>query len=161
MLKQYYPNIIIGLIVASIVALAGWAWSQFINVDHMTSRILSPPDGSNVPHMVQFTGTYANLEKSNDLWLVVQPVESPKYHPQTSSIAKHTNNTWKAVAYIGNSTTDNVGDKFVVLLVSTNVMASKTFSSYLDYSTLNNTWNGLDQLPAGTVTLHSINVVRQ
>ncbi|NTW33334.1 MAG: hypothetical protein HGB12_12055, partial [Bacteroidetes bacterium] len=72
--------------------------------------ISSPLEEERVPFMTQINGTYSNEYKDKDLWIVVQPINSPAYHPQTSKIPKFTNNKWTSVAYIGESESTNIND---------------------------------------------------
>jgi len=99
-----------------------------VNISDSKSLIILPTDGAIVSHMVQVSGTYSKYNANKDFWLVVQPVQSPQYHPQTSKIPKLKKKNWKSIAYVGQSPKHNIGDEFIIHLVSATKSASKIFT---------------------------------
>lgn len=156
--KKSIPDIIGGLAVVIIVALAGWASSSY-SLNQI--KIISPKDGEQVPWMTCLEGTYSDEYKDKDLWVVVQPVNSPQYHPQTSKIPKKSHHKWSAVAYVGESESKNIGEKFIIHLVSADTEASSQFETYLTQAAFSKQWPGLDSLPTNSRVVVSIGVYRK
>ncbi len=157
--RQSLPNIIGGLAVVLIMSIVGWFWSQSDSDATNETIITFPKEGASVSRMAQFSGVYSNTYNEQDLWLVVQPVLSPTYHPQRSKIPK-SNNNWKAVAYVGESEKHNIGEEFIVHLVSATTSASSKFKEYLVESAKRKSWVGLEDLPNGAIALYSISITR-
>ena len=159
--KKSLPNIIGGLAVVLILSVAGWMWSHYKSADKNVTEIIAPREGASVPHMAQLSGVYSESYKNHELWIVVQPVQSPAYHPQTSKIPKQSNNKWKAVAYVGRSAKHNIGEEFIIHLVSATTSASSNFNAYLIESAKRKSWVGLDLLPNGATVIDSVSVIRK
>jgi hypothetical protein len=125
------------------------------------TEIISPNEGETIPWMTPIEGTYSDKYKDQDLWIVVQPVNWPKYYPQKSKIPKQSNHNWKDVVYIGESISKNIGDKFIIHLVSANKEASSIFSNYLNQSAI--CWNesGMVGLPSNSNVVLSRCVYRK
>ena len=160
-LKMSLPNIIGGLTVVAIVSIAGWTWHTYWPQRPDSSIISEPKDGDRVKHIQSLTGWYSENEEESDLWIVVQPVQSPNYHPQPGPITKDKNGTWKAVSYLGKSASENIGEEFNIFLISASPEASKRFSEYLAFSADTKKWVGLERLPNGATSLYSIRVFRE
>ena len=123
--------------------------------------IYEPTNGARVPRKVAVEGWYSEAEVISDLWLVVQPVESPYYHPQPGPIPKDKDGQWRGVVYVGESSRTNIGEEFLVFLLTTTPAASQVFTSYLRDSTRRNEWFGLQTLPNGATSIDSVKVVRK
>jgi hypothetical protein len=150
-------QIIVGLAVAIIVALAGWIWTNYTG---NKTTIISPKAGESVLWTAPLEGTYSNELKDKDLWIVVQPVKSPQYHPQTSKITKQANHKWSTVVYIGESESKNIGEEFILHLVSADTTASSLFQTYLTQAASMN-WHGMASLPSSSSVAVSIRVLRK
>lgn len=125
------------------------------------AAIAKPENGERISQKTAIEGTYTHNEKNVDLWIVVQPVESPHYHPQPGPIPKEPRMNWTSIAYIGKSSSDNVGEEFIIYLVSATIEGSKVFSDYLKKSNEKKEWLGLEALPYSVTTLDSVKVVRR
>lgn len=123
--------------------------------------ILDPDDGSRVAHRSAVEGKCSESEAKMALWLVVQPVQSPHFHPQPGPLPKDAKGHWKGIMYCGASNTENVGEEFLVFIVSADATASQAFSDYLVASANKGQWHGFQTLPAGTTSIDSIRVIRK
>ena len=160
LLKPTIANIIGGLAVAVIIAVAGYfANNYFFN----KTKIISPQEGDKVSWMTSIEGTFSSESeyKKKHPWIVVQPIKSPKYHPQTSGIQIQANHKWNAVAYIGESDEKNSGEKFLIHLVLADETASLEIERYIKEATLTNSWDGLDPLSLNLDIAMSISVYRR
>lgn len=124
-------------------------------------KITEPKDGERVSHKTVIEGTYTQNEKNLDLWIVVQPVDSPFYHPQPGPIPKEPKMNWTSIAYIGELPNDNAGEEFIIYLVSAPIQGSKVFSDYLEKSNTKKEWLGLEVLPSIVTALDSVKVIRR
>jgi len=158
--KSLTERIVGGLIVAAIAGTVGWFVTNWDNNPNET-KIIVPEDGATVSHMVSAEGVYSEELTKVDLWLVVQPVNAPTYHPQTSTIPRQTNRQWTGVAYIGESEKKNIGEEFIVHLVSASPQASKNFREYLSKSEKDKKWQGMPELPSGSTIQDNIKVFRK
>ncbi len=125
------------------------------------TAIQSPKEDFKVTFSASIEGLYTEMYRNKDLWIVVQPVNSPKYHPQPAKVLKLKNNKWMAVAYVGGSPTENIGEKFIIHLVSTTPDASQAFDSYVRKSNQGKFYPGMDSLPTGTEILDNVTVFRE
>ena len=125
-----------------------------------SSGIYEPTDGARVPQKTAVEGGYSDAEAKSDLWLVVQPVESPYYHPQPGPIPKDKNGQWRGVIYVGEPG-KNSGEEFLVFLVTTNPASSHIITEYLRESADKNEWLGLQTMPEGATSIDSVKVVRK
>lgn len=157
--KNLWINIVGGLIVAALVAAGGWVWRQSQPPVPKETVIQSPSDGAMAPHKVKVSGTYAESDTNKDLWIVVQPVDSPRFHPQTAPLPKQRNQRWTSVAYIGESKEHNRSDEFIIHLVVAEQAASNHFKNYLADAE-EDKWPGLTALPDSALIADSITVTR-
>jgi hypothetical protein len=157
-LKPTIANVIGGLLVLIIASIVGMVWGDFF---WTKTKITSPKENEKVPWMTSLEGEFSKKYKDMDLWVVVQPNNSPKYHPQTSKIPKLANHKWTAVAYIGESESKNIGEKFIIHLISADTAASSIFESYLINATSNKSWPGMDFLPPNASAIASTSVYRR
>ncbi|MEA1900397.1 MAG: hypothetical protein U9N47_06510 [Thermodesulfobacteriota bacterium] len=101
------PNFLGGLSVVIIVSLVTWGWQHFKKEEPKLPGIYELTDGDFVSHKTSVQGWYSEAEANVDLWLVVQPVESPHYHPQPGPIPKDQDGQWRGIAYLGASPEKN------------------------------------------------------
>ncbi len=125
------------------------------------SGIYEPKDGGSVFHKTTIEGWYNDSGIKNDLWLVVQPVESPFYHPQPGPIPKDEDGRWRGIAYIGESAKKNIGEEFLIFFMRVDLAASKIFADYFKNSESSGKWLGLQILPEGATSIDSVRVVRK
>jgi len=151
---------ILGAVIAGIIVY--WATVGFppINQPHEPG-ISNPVNGARVICREIVEGRYGDSEASSDLWIVVQPVHSPNYHPQPGPLPKSKNGKWQGIAQFGICGKEDVGEEFLVYIVQANSSASQMFSNYLIDSAKKQQWNGLPTLPAGAVPFDSVKIVRK
>ena len=125
------------------------------------SEIYEPTDGASVSQKTAVKGWCSESDAKNDLWLVVQPVESPYYHPQPGPIPKDKDGQWRGIAYVGTPDSKNIGEEYLIFVVATNPTVSKVFSDYLRDSNNKGKWTGLQTLPDGTTSIDSLRVIRK
>ncbi len=82
-------------------------------------------------------------------------------HPQTAPVAKQQDDHWTGVAYLGESPEKNIGERFILHLVSANANATSVFSNYLLQASATNKYNGISALPVGAAVVVSTSVYRK
>jgi hypothetical protein len=123
-------------------------------------EIASPRSDEKVPHECHFQGSYEEGCGNRDFWLVIQPLESPFFHPTTGPVVKiHNQGKWKGIAYIDESQEKDHGKHFVVHVVRTTPQVSRKFHEYLEGAAAQG-WPGLRELPSGAIPIASVNVIR-
>jgi hypothetical protein len=120
---------ILGAVVAGV--LVYWLTVGFDFSSNEKYGIYNPSDGSGVTYKTLVEGFCDETVAKRDLWLVVQPIESPYYHPQTGPIPKDRNGRWQGFVYLGTSDIENVGERYLIFIVSADNSASRRFSDYL------------------------------
>ena len=88
-------------------------------------------------------------------------MEAPNYHPMPGPIAKLQNKKWHSIAYLGESKLKNIGEEFVIHLVSCTSVVSKEFSSYIEQTDKSKDWTGIKNYPDNIKFHHSIRVIRK
>ena len=112
-------------------------------------------------YKTSFEGFCGESNLKNDLWLVVQPIESTYFYPQVGPLPKDKKGNWHGIAYVGVSEGQNIGEEFLVFIMATNSSASKVFSDYLNDSKNQGAWEGLQTLPDGAISIDSVKVIRK
>ena len=124
---------LIGAVLAGIIVY--WVTVGFDSTSPKKYGIYHPIDGASVSNKILVEGFCNETDTKSDLWLVVQPIQSPYYHPQIGPLPKDDKGKWKGVANIGDSGSQNVGEEYLIFIVASNSSASKAFSDYLDNPT--------------------------
>lgn len=154
-------QVIAGLLVLAIGSGAGWVIKKLIAPHEKEVIISNPISGSLVGYETKLEGSFSTKYKDSDLWLILQPVKTPRFYPADGPILKMKNGTWKGTIYFGSSETDAIGEEFVVFIASTNPNASKVFKDYHQKSIKTNLWEGLASLPNNTELHDSITLTKK
>ncbi len=160
-LKMSLPNFLGGLGVVVIVSLVTVGWQYFKEDEPKSPGIYEPKNDERVSHKTPVQGWYNKTEANVNLWLVVQPVESPHYHPQPGPVPIDNDGQWRGIVYLGESPRKNVGEEFLLFLIAANPDISQVFTDYLENSASQNRWIGLQTLPHGSTTIDSVRLVRR
>lgn len=149
---------IVGMVIAGIIVF----WLTTGNTTNGTNSvgIHSPLDGVRVNHKALIEGKYHESDTA-DLWIVVQPIASPYYHPQPGPVPKDPKGKWRGVAYVGESDEKNIGEEFLIFIVATDSSVSSIFSGYLIGAATKKHWPGFAKLPTGTIPIDSVRVIRK
>lgn len=151
---------ILGAVIAGIVVYWITVGFPLPNQNHEPG-ISKPKSDDRVACRETVEGWYGESESNSDLWIVIQPVESPNYHPQPGPLPKNKNGKWQGIVQFGVSDKENIGEEFLVFIVQANSSASQIFSDYIRDSNKNKQWDGLSTLPYGAVPFDSVKVVRK
>jgi hypothetical protein len=126
------------------------------------TSILQPKDGSEAAFQTPVMGEFTEDLSETDLWLVIQPKDSVRFHPQPGPVMKPPRRMkWYSTAYVGRPAEEDIGEKFIIYLCSATDEASPIFKDYLDKANENHLWPGLSVLPVGITGLDTITVVRK
>ncbi len=119
-----------------------------------------PVNKSRVPHILSnVEGKCFSLPEGHWLWLVTFPRHFPSFHPQGAKFRPE-NNHWQGFAAIGADRNES-NTVYDLILVMTDDRASTRFEAYLRRARETNKWEGLDNLPAGSMELTRITVYKQ
>jgi hypothetical protein len=99
------------------------------------------------------TLSVVGLGADQDVWAVIQPLASPRYHPQRGPISRGRDGAFTAKVFFGQSSTQNIGERFRLLVVVADHNASEVFSQYLNSSNSIGSFPGLSELPSGARAL--------
>ena len=150
----------LGAVIAGIIVYWATVGFPLLNQTHEPG-IIKPEDGDRVTCRETVEGWYSEVEANSDLWIVVQPVESPNYHPQPGPLPKNKNGKWQGIAQFGVSDKENIGEEFLVFIVQASSTVSQIFSNYIEDSNQKKQWNGLPTLPNGAVPFDSVKLIRK
>ena len=114
-------------------------------------------DGSKVSFSQQVTGLVSGIPNGFDTWLIVQPILAPDYWPQDDALHPDPLSQFRAVAYFGQSTTQNSGEEFILMIVSASQDASQRFREFVGTGSMQ---HGMQSLPSGSRVLKQITVKR-
>lgn len=154
-------QVIAGLLIAAIVAGTTWAIKMFNAPPDKELVISKPVSGSLVGYETKLEGTFSTEYKDADLWLILQPVDTPRFYPADGPILKMKSGTWKGTIYFGSSETDAIGKEFVVFIASTTPVSSNFLKEYYHNSIKKNSWEGLESLPDNIVLHDSITLTKK
>jgi len=140
---------------------ADWVIKKVIAPPEKELSISNPISGSFVGYEIKLEGSFSTKYKDSDLWLILQPVNTPRFYPADGPILKMKNGTWKGTIYFGGSEIDAIGEEFVVFIASANANASKVFKDYYQKSLKTNSWKGLSSLPNNTELHDSITLTKK
>ena len=154
-------QVIAGLLVLVIASAAVWAIEKIVTAPEKEVIISNPISGSLVGYETKMEGSFSTKYKDADLWLILQPVISPRFYPADGPILKTKNGTLKGTIYFGGSETDAIGEEFVVFIASTTPDASKAIKDYYQKSMKTNSWEGLVSLPKNTKLHDSITLTKK
>jgi predicted nucleotide-binding protein len=110
----------------------------------------APRDDSEVAYKEVVSGVVVGLPPRTEAWILVQPSFEGTYWPQRNLPLDQTG-SFRAMAQFGRSTTTNIGEEFILLLVMAPPDASARFRDS----------QGLPELPPGVQTLARIIVTRR
>jgi hypothetical protein len=119
-----------------------------------------PADGAKVPHAVKASGRVTGLEAGKVLWLLVLPLESPKYHPQPGPLVPAADGRWTSTVYVGTPGKVDDGKEFTLLLVEAGAEADARLRDYMDQVGKTQVYPGLGELPSGTIPLARLTLTR-
>ena len=152
-------------VIAGLIVLAIAAGARGINklkaLPDKEVIISNPVSGSLVGYEIKLEGSFSTKYKDSDLWLILQPVKTPRFYPADGPILKMKNGTWKGTIYFGSSETDAIGEEFVVFIASTSLNASKVLKEYYQKAINTNSWEGLTALPKNTELHDSITLTKK
>lgn len=154
-------QVIASLIVLAIVSGVNWGFNKLIALPGKEVTISNPVSGSLVGYEIKLEGSFSTKYKDSDLWLVLQPVKTPRFYPADGPILKMKNGTWKGTIYFGSCETDAIGEEFVVFIASTDPNASNVLKEYYQKSINTNSWEGLTSLPKYTELHDSITLTKK
>ncbi len=123
-----------------------------------TGQLTGLRDGSKVAYQQQMSGVVTGLPSGNDAWIVVTPVLAPTYWPQPGPLQLDSKGSFRTSIYFGASTTQNIGENFIVRLVVAPPAASARFRDFLAQPSPS---QGLPTLPPGVHTLTQVTVTRR
>jgi hypothetical protein len=123
-------------------------------------RMANLSEGDRVAHTQEVKGSAVSLEPQINLWIVVQPILSPTYHPQPGPITPGPSGNWTGVAYFGASPTQNAGESFGLIAIAASADVTRAFREYLRRAQTTGSYPGLPSLPPGAVEEMRITVVR-
>lgn len=154
-------QVVSGLILAAIIALAAWTFKE-LNATYFEKIIINgPSSGIEVGYDTIIDGSFPSKYHSSDLWLVVQPVISPRFYPQVGPISKSKNGKWKGIVYLGESQNDAIGQEFLIFIATATPSASNILKKYHQSSADKKSWNGFESLPEGVQLHDSITVTKK
>ncbi len=143
-------NIIIGLIVAAIVALLGFGWNYFDS-----TRIISPIDDEKVSQAIPVKVKIK--DNKSILWIIVKPILIDKYFPHVKT--KLNDFEWEETVFVGPDELQHK-EKYKIMLLSTNQEVSDRFDNYLIKSKEEKDWSGIKLPNSGFEILGYVSVVR-
>ena len=79
-----------------------------------SAKFTTPADNSPAPVRFEVMGTSENIASGTDLWLFVQPHQTPRFYPQLAPLLVRENGNWSGVARLGDGAP---GEKFDLLIV--------------------------------------------
>lgn len=123
----------------------------------VTAQFTGLHDGSKVSFIQKVTGQVTGIPPSTDIWLVVRPVTAAAYRPQPGPLHVDVQGLFDAVAVFGQSSTQNRGERFILMLVSATPSASQYFELF---GSSHSQGASLPTLPDGTQILAEITVER-
>lgn len=122
-------------------------------------RITSLADDAKVKTAQTVDGTARSVPSGLRLWAVVQPEQSPKFHPQPGPIDIVADGTWSTVCTFGEPA--HIGLRFLLIVVLADTEATKQFNEYLREAKSTSVYRGLDALPSGAKRFAQVAVVRR
>jgi hypothetical protein len=136
------------------------------NVDRGSASITSLKDGEKVTTPEYIEGICNNISEGIYLWIIVRPILTQNYHPQSSQadsgpISNGCDGFWEGVAYIGESRERNINEQFEILLAGANRKGSIEMQNYLIKANQTHRWSGISKLPQGTKIFQKITVIRR
>ena len=121
--------------------------------------IREPYDGVKVDHTQMVKGTSANLPEGSVIWLVIYVHEVDRYFPHKSAVTMEAGGSWSSITFIGRE--DEAGLKVDILAVLADQSAQAEFESYNRAAGEAESFEGIAQLPEGSLTYQRITFERK
>jgi hypothetical protein len=115
----------------------------------------APPDGGEVGQQETVTGRVTGLSPGTEAWILVQPLVDAHYWPQHGLPTDQSN--FQEVAHFGRIGTQDIGKKFLLLLIMASSDASALFQEFRDKDSS----RGLPELPPDVEILAQVTVTRR
>lgn len=137
--------------------------------EDVKAEITSPIDKSVVPFRIACEGTWSNIPDGADLWLVIlaeQLIPGTEdetvdiMYPQGSALMRLPGGRWNAAVSVGYDEKSSRGQKHELLLVLTRRGATRQLTKYGHESAARGQWSGMLRLPAGTIVMDSVTLIR-
>jgi hypothetical protein len=127
--------------------------------DSTSVEITYPVEGTKVEQTEAIKGVSRLVPEGQEIWILVVPQRADRYYPHNRPADVLVNGGWHSLANIG--ITEDVGDKFDILVVLVDGDAQDVFEDYLREAEEKKDWPGLEQLPDGAVIYDRITVTRK
>jgi hypothetical protein len=124
-------------------------------------QVTNLKDGDLVDYIQEVRGTALGLPTGVDLWIMIQPLLSPRYHPQPGPVARSSDGQFISVGYFGESALKTPGEKFILMVVVASSDGSRVIRDYLDGTKRTGSYPGLATLPTGSEPAAQVSVTRK
>lgn len=150
--------VVASLIAAGIAGVATWVWRQ----TKMSTQVFRDPStDARVGFQVHCSGHLPESVRGATMWLVVQPLECPFYHPQTNPTAESAGGTWEGTAFLGAGEKRDIGQRFQLHLVRVTQEGSHEFARYLGRCERKGSYPGMKVLPVGSTKIATVSLTRR
>lgn len=95
-------------------------------------RVTRPRDGSLVGYEERIEGTSKGLARGRNVWIIVKPVSSSRFHPQVGPVKFRADGSWDGPAFFGAGPTSGVGEEFSVFAIVPSSDGDVSLQQYVD-----------------------------
>jgi hypothetical protein len=156
--KKIWVIIAIIVLIADIAVIAAIAVPATDSKTNVT--ITNPAAGSTVDMKETVQGTYANVPKDKQIWVIVSSPQTNRYYPMEFAATVQTNGDWFSQTTFGKI--NNNGDHFDVMAVLADQTCKNEINNYFNTAVNPTTdyYPGMTQLPSTATVYDVVSVTR-